>query len=213
MSVAEHKTGNTNDKARQRKSVRAFAVQSQREFLSGNSGNKGPVKCPSCGKNHWLSQCNDFKKLRVSDRYKLVYAKKLCCNCLVAGHFAKDCPKKSFCRIQGCTKKHSTFLHAKEDSMEPKIGGEVNDGNINRAEPAENAAQVNNAYVQGETFQSSSSPSVVGLSILPVRVRGKGQKKHVVTYAFLDSGSNTSFCTESLLRKLREKKPVSLLPQ
>ena len=115
------------------------------------------MKCPSCDKNHWLSQCNNFKKLHVSDRFNLVYAKKLCCDCLVVGHFARDCPKKSFCRIQGWTKKHSTFLHAYEDSMETKIGGEVNNGNINCTEPAENTAQVNNAYVQGDTFQSSSS--------------------------------------------------------
>ena len=47
--------------------------------------------------------------------------------------------------------------------------------------------------------------SVMGLSVVPVRVRTKGKSETVETYAFLDSGSNTSFCTESLLGKLKEQ--------
>ena len=38
------------------------------------------------------------------------------------------------------------------------------------------------------------------MSIVPVKVN-----KKVLIYAFLDSGSNTSFCTEDLLRKLNAK--------
>jgi hypothetical protein len=71
------------------------------------------VKCPSCDKNHWLSQCDTFKRMKVDDRYKFVRAKGLCVNCLVPGHFVRDCPKKSFCRVDSCADKHSTFLHVK----------------------------------------------------------------------------------------------------
>ncbi|XP_028411636.1 uncharacterized protein LOC114534738 [Dendronephthya gigantea] len=46
--------------------------------------------------------------------------------------------------------------------------------------------------------------SVTALAIVPVRVKasGHGASKTVETYAFLDSGSNTSFCTEALLDQL-----------
>ena len=40
---------------------------------------------------------------------------------------------------------------------------------------------------------------------MPVKVKAKGQDEKVLTYAFLDSGSNTSFCTDALLRKLNAK--------
>jgi len=43
---------------------------------------------------------------------------------------------------------------------------------------------------------------VVGLSIVPVKVKVKGTSKKVLTEAFLDLGSNTSFCEEDFLRKL-----------
>ena len=58
--------------------------------------------------------------------------------------------------------------------------------------------------MKSESFQVSSD-SVVGMSIVPVKVNVKGQDKKVLTYAFLDSGSNTSFCTEDLLKKLNAK--------
>ena len=49
--------------------------------------------------------------------------------------------------------------------------------------------------------------------IVPVKVNAKGQDKKVLTCAFLDTGSNTSFCTEDLLKKLNaegEKATLSL---
>lgn len=39
--------------------------------------------------------------------------KKLCNNCLCTGHFVHACPKESFCKVEGCTSKHSTILHPK----------------------------------------------------------------------------------------------------
>ena len=135
------------------------------------------LKCPSCDENHWLSQCDEFKKLRS---------------------------KRSFCHVSGCTRKHSTFLHEKEQNqvtpLKPSNGvSACNDQDLS-TKPTATAKPANNGYAQ--TFQASNSSSVIGLSIVPVKVKAKGQNKKVLTYAFLDSGSNTSFCTENLLRKL-----------
>ncbi len=50
------------------------------------------------------------------------------------------------------------------------------------------------------------------LSIVPVCVKSKKGSKVVTTYAFLDSGSSASFCTESLMTKLNlPAKKVSIL--
>jgi hypothetical protein len=48
-----------------------------------------------------------------------------------------------------------------------------------------------------------NSSTVEGtMAILPVRVRKKGCNSSVITYAFIDSGSNVSFCAENLMHQL-----------
>ena len=69
--------------------------------------------------------------------------------------------------------------------------------------PPINSNAANNGYIKSS--YSTSSHSVTRLVILPVQVKAKGYGKTVETYAFLDSGSNMSFCTESLLEKLNFK--------
>ena len=44
-----------------------------------------------------------------------------------------------------------------------------------------------------------------GMAVIPVKARVKGSDKSVVTYAFLDNGSNSSFCTDSLMKQLGVK--------
>ena len=200
---SSHKYGSDRSK----RDARSFAVESQSKppYPPTSNPEKKILKCPSCNNSHWLSQCSDFRKLRLSDRLKFVRAKKLCLNCLVSGHFVQDCPKQSFCRIEGCTKKHSTFLHEKDRPQEVTPSQPNQSNGAASTETNATATQVSNGYVQSGTFQASSVSSTVGLSIVPVKVKAKGQDKKVLTYAFLDSGSNTSFCTDALLRKLDAK--------
>ena len=69
-----------------------------------------------------------------------------------------------------------------------------------------NSNRSSNGYVKTCPKSSrSKGSSVTGLSVVPVQVRTKQKSETVETYAFLDSGSNTSFCTESLLEKLKEQ--------
>ena len=179
--------------------------QSKPPYLPSSNPEKKILQCPSCNKSHWLSQCSDFRKLCLGDQLKFVCTKKLCLNCLVSGHFVQDCPKQSFCRIEGCTKKHSTFLHEKDCTQEVTPSQPTQSNGAASTETNATATQGSNGYVQSGTFQASSVSSIVGLSIVPVKVKARGQDKKVLTYAFLDSGSNTSFCTDALLRKLDAK--------
>jgi hypothetical protein len=48
-----------------------------------------------------------------------------------------------------------------------------------------------------------ATSSITGLAIVPAQVRAKGNLKVAQTYAFLDSGSNTTFCTDTLLKNLK----------
>ncbi|XP_028408799.1 uncharacterized protein LOC114531374 [Dendronephthya gigantea] len=163
------------------------------------------VVCPSCESNHWLSQCDDFKKRSIEERFKLVRSLKLCDNCLVPGHVGRSCEKKSFCKIEGCKHKHSTFLHRKptDPGEDERIQRQKNEGA--ESQPPSQAGEQNahNGYVNADDVRRNSP--VVGLPILPVKVRAVGGTSTVETYAFLDGGSNTSFITKSLLNKLAAK--------
>ena len=67
-----------------------------------------------------------------------------------------------------------------------------------------NPTPASNGYVEvseGSSFSTTATMTV--LAIVPVLVKARESTKLIETYAFLDSGSNTSFCTESLLQRLQ----------
>ena len=168
---------------------------------------KEKLKCPSCSSSHWLSRCQKFRKQSLQEGQVFVDDNKLYSNCLTPGHFVRDCPKESFCGVQGCIGKHATFLNPRSNAnastastmAERSIGGQGK----GVEPPPVNSNATNNGYIKSN--YSTSSHSVTRLAILPVWVKAKGHGKTVETYAFLDSGSNTSFCTEGLLEKLKCK--------
>ncbi|XP_028415393.1 uncharacterized protein LOC114538415 [Dendronephthya gigantea] len=163
-------------------------------------------KCPQCGSNHWLSRCDKFKKQSLEERQKFVREKKLCINCLSTGHYVRSCEKESFCKVDGCVGKHSTFLHPK---LQQPLNNKKNDSKQEEKIPEDRRSEDNHSETQGNNANNGyvkskpggSSP-ITGLAIVPIEVKAKGSSKTVKTYAFLDSGSNTTFCTEKLLEEL-----------
>ena len=55
---------------------------------------------------------------------------------------------------------------------------------------------------QGMCSATGAGASASGLAIVPVNVRAKGKERMFQTYAFLDPGSNTTFCTDKLIERL-----------
>ena len=45
------------------------------------------------------------------------------------------------------------------------------------------------------------------IAVVPVKVHSRKSNRTVVTFAFLDTGSSATFCTESLMKKLEERGP------
>ena len=165
--VANHESKNSNSSYQERpKPITStprrttFATQGSQQTLSSTS--KPPVKCLLCQQEHWLSQCQTFRSNTISERSKFVREKNLCGNCLVPGHFIKDCPKKSFCKVSGCTGKHSTFLHPVDGKTVFVKSDTTNNQPSERKPgmPAGNTAikDCNNGYVEaGNALQRKSS--------------------------------------------------------
>ena len=122
--------------------------------------------------------------MALEDRMKFVKEKRLCNNCLTKGHFVNACTKDSFCKVEECDGKHSTFLHPKNTSEMP----------MKRNEESAKSASIKKSSIPLHTS--------IGLSVVPVRVKAPGKSNVIETYAFLDNGSNTTFCTEELMQSL-----------
>ena len=58
------------------------------------------------------------------------------------------------------------------------------------------------AAVEGLCSATGAGAPATGLAIVPVNVRAKGKEKIIQTYAFLNPGSNTTFCTDKLIGRL-----------
>ena len=171
---------------------------------------KSNVKCPLCKESHWLSRCQLFRGKSVDERISFVRSRGLCDNCLVAGHMAMSCPKKSFCQIVGCKighRKHSTFLHPRNDKPVKAPTPSVSETQSSNTENENQNGQARSCFTEmvaceGVCSATGAGASATGLAIVPVNVRAEGREKMVQTYAFLDPGSNTTFCTDKLIERL-----------
>ena len=114
-------------------------------------------------------------------RLDFLRTKGLCFGCLRLGHQRFDCRCKATCGV--CMWKHPIILHRDAPSK-----------SINSNEGTTAPAKVSSCMKTGQgecTF-----------AIVPVMVHFKNSCTSVLTYAFLDNGSNVSFCSERLRTKL-----------
>lgn len=158
------------------------------------SGYSRPVKCIFCHSSHVLRECKMFQQKSYSEREEFAKKKGLCFNCLIPYHRARDCRKPAACT--DCGGKHAMILHPP-----PPPNSERQSEDTNQSE----MTGINNGFVEIEKTQCSSfgvSRSRIGLAVVPVKVKAEGSRNIVVTHAFLDGGSNSTFCTEALLKQL-----------
>ena len=182
------------------------AVSQQETRLLVNDNNQ---KCPLCNAQHWLSHCDDFMKRSLKDRFDFVRSKKLCDNCLAPGHFSNACWKESFCRVTGCNvhTKHSSFLHPKNNGPAGYFASGARNASGTGATQQVDNQKVHNGFADGRNqalgqHSGQNQASATGLAILSVKVKPKGFHRMIKTYAFLDNGSNVSFCSEKLAKQL-----------
>jgi len=174
-----------------------FSVQSRYESSKDVGKN---VNCYYCNSNHKVDSCEEFKNLNGEEQFKFIRAKKLCDNCLSSFHFAAGCKRKRECTVQGCEikRKHMTSIHNAVLAFEER-----------RNEQCKGMANADNAHNQrqfaGLVRQTGAGCHNQALSIVPVKVKAKGKKKIIETYALLDSGSTATFCSDNLLKRLGEE--------
>jgi len=204
-----------------------LATQSRGNRRSVGTG-LATLKCYQCSGPHAIWQCETFKNASYEDRSRTVRQKKLCGSCLSYGHFSRSCSKGFSCRKSGCGKKHHFLLHPPDReetddrvveqesaNQQPVIRGQSSVGRTAATLTESNHPPV----IESSTFAvsrdsapreaSTSSRLRVCFKVVPVRVSGPGGNKQLTTYAFLDSGSDTTLCLESLVEELSlEREPT-----
>jgi hypothetical protein len=152
--------------------------------------------CYLCNQGHRLVNCQRFMKMSSHEKLELVKQKRLCFNCLGSrSHMTSQC--RHDIRCTDCGRKHSSLLHQAFNSAPNKVA--ARDGDSTIPKEVNSAPEGAASCVCGP---KDSNVSKVALPIVVVDVKGTGQDKYVRTLALLDSGSNKTFCSDSLMQRL-----------
>ena len=100
-------------------------------------------------------------------------------------------------------RKHSTFLHPKREQPErPEHQSSPSTSGTASKEPNVRAQDSFVGVSEGLCGSTGAETPSIGLAVVPVKLKAKGKEAVVETFAFLDPGSNTSFCTDQLIERL-----------
>ena len=156
-----------------------------RSYVSRTNEPRTCPKCPICGGAHKVSYCERFLSYSVDARIDCVKNYKICYNCLAVGHFVHNCKSRFTCQV--CHKNHHSLLHISHDHVHD-----------------------NRVVANGENVTHVLSRRAPGCNsgILPLVCV---DVNNVQVSTLLDSGSNVSFVTRQLVKRLGlHERPASL---
>ncbi|XP_049419820.1 uncharacterized protein LOC125880984 [Epinephelus fuscoguttatus] len=147
---------------------------------------------------HGVAKCPAFATKAMDEKKSFIHEHHLCFGCLRKGHSAKDCKRRHTCST--CGGRHPTCLH-RENVIRP-------------AEMTSNAAtgdQINNEVHKVMSHALTQHASATS-SIVPVLVSSTTDpQREILTYALLDTQSDSTFMLEDLAVELNvNTEPVQL---
>lgn len=161
--------------------------------------------CSFCKKNHYNNQCEIFFKLPVASRFAEVKRLNLCSNCLRKGHGNKHC-NASVCKI--CNKKHHTLLHRDADAqvdLDLIKNQSVRESNTqaNHTDETDIGQRTYSGSIVTQHAMKQEYDQILLSTAIIYIIDNCG--KPVQCRALLDGGSQSSFMTLDLYKKLKLK--------
>ena len=148
---------------------------------------RDPKPCLFCQEAHLLNECSVFGKKDQKEKEQFIVDHKLCFACLKPGHMSRDCRFRAFCKV--CSKRHPTALHRNPEEKD-----------TTKESPKE-TSEGGSATAHANRTATHMAKSTM---IVPVWLGHKDHpKKEVLVYALLDTQSDTTFVTESVLEELQ----------
>ena len=175
---------------------RRLSEQNQRRQQSTTfaATTQGTSVCLFCNEAHRIYMCNKFKTLRADQKLSFITEKRLCENCLRDNHTVGECYLDSRCGVNGCSLKHSRFIHSLKvpSTVNHAISGDHSNVSIDNhmsndvvLEGSDGVVQIENRYVGGSAQ----------VCVPIVRVKVNNQKSY---NSMLDTCSTSTFCTRKL---------------
>ncbi len=147
-----------------------------RAFVAAQNTRK--IECFFCKKEHYASDCTELKD--IEKRKEILKNAKRCFICLKIGHIAKEC--RSNLRCKKCGKRHNTAICG-VDKPRPE------------SKPKENTEK------DSVTMATKGQGGVL-LQTARAIVYGEDETKKMKVNILFDGGSQRSYITESLKKKL-----------
>ena len=99
--------------------------------------------------------------------------------------------------LSGCGRKHHSLLHP-PSKLGNELSGDPND-------PARNEESPHHSNEAGSSANCSATANYrqkVSLRVVPVKVKNEDGTREIETYAFIDSGPDTTLCSKDLVQEL-----------
>ncbi|XP_020556659.2 uncharacterized protein LOC110014220 [Oryzias latipes] len=162
--------------------------------------------CGFCKKvGHLLHNCRNLIRKPIAERVKFIQSEKLCFGCLNPGHYSKYCKSRMTCSF--CSKRHPSCLHEERPKQEQQLPSEQAKETV---EVKEKRSLFTVQPQETDVFKETTSNRVVNeksstqtSTIVPVYVSTQSDPtKEVLTYALLDSQSDSSFILDEVVAGL-----------
>lgn len=157
--------------------------------------------CAFCKGDHVMDACTTMSKIPHKEKVTFLRKHGLCFGCLVKGHMSNTCKKRLTCR--SCEKKHPTVLHIENFNPTNTAGSSgtyITAKKDTKDTNHKNSPPITIAMVSTE--HAGVGTTDYKLAVVPVKVKMNKGSCVIETYAFLDPGSNATFCTEKLMEQL-----------
>lgn len=160
--------------------------------------------CDLCKESHFSSRCPKFRGWSVAKRRGHVQRKRLCYNCLRAGHTIHSCPSLSRC--QKCQGQHYTLIYT------------------GAGKTPSNTTKSANSTVKPEPTVDATTPVASNLVTVPsaalssvrlatARICLENENGHrVILRTLLDSGAQDNFVSERMVQQLKLRKRKVMIP-
>lgn len=159
--------------------------------------NQDRMKCNYCDlEEHRAGQCPHLIQVSLTERRKLIAAKRLCENCLNK-HDTADCKSKYTCRH--CQKRHHTLLHENAVStLNVKVQHDLPLAHSDdEDEPVDEPEAQETVRIFTASIPKSMRPAILATARVPI-FRTDGERKYV--RALIDQGSMASIASEDLIQ-------------